>query len=136
MNLNDLFEKRAFFNFTKSIILLIVYARYRSPTHCSLSLRRASIVAIFSSRDSESLAHWIKETHVPRNPRPIVETWEQKLARALSRLMLIRLGFTLDFDERCPSLPPRSFCLLLGTFRHAHLGFRSSGMSNRRLRRN
>lgn len=57
-------------------------------------------VAIFLPRDFESLAHWIKETHAPRNPRRRRWNLGTKAARVLSRLMLIRLGFTLDFDER------------------------------------
>lgn len=65
------------------------------------------VVAIFLSQDSESLAHWIKKTHAPRNPRPYRWNLGTKAVWALSRLMLIRLGFTLDFDERF-SLSPIS----------------------------
>lgn len=57
-------------------------------------------VAIFLPRDFESLAHWIKEMHAPRSPRRRRWNLGTKAARMLSRLMLIRLGFTLDFDER------------------------------------
>lgn len=47
------------------------------------------------------------ETHAPRNPRPHRWNLGTKAARALSRLMLIRLGFTSDFDEHY-SLSPIS----------------------------
>lgn len=71
-------------------------AAYRASFHPAFT----PVTAILSSWDFESLAHWIKETHVSLGTQDsIFGTWEQKLAQALSRLMLIRLGFTLDFDE-------------------------------------
>lgn len=76
--------------------------RHASPALPSRFLR---VVVIFPPRDSGVVSSLDKGDACPKEPDPVVVvvvgTWEQKLP-ASSRLMLILLGFTLDFDAPWP----------------------------------
>lgn len=78
-------------------------SRHASSTLPSRFLR---VVVIFPPRDSGVVSSLDKGDACPKEPDPvvvvIVGTWGTKAAPASSRLMLILLGFTLDFDEPWP----------------------------------
>jgi len=105
--------------------------QYRSTTHHAPFSSCHYLAAIFSSRDSESLAHWIKETHVPRNLR--FHRWDlgTKASSSVESTHTNPIRIYFRFWRGLPSSPlsPLSAfsCTFSCTFCHVHLKHWSSG---------